>query len=603
MKTLLSILNCWGTRVGRAPIPGWNAKPPTIRMSSGTDADPAYLDASFDASKLTKPQLRSILGEHGVTELPPTNAKKEVLLALFEERVRARAGEIRRERAAVRASAKGITFLDKQSHPSPKVSPSKSRVASPAVKKSPVRRGRSRSRSASPVKEPLPIAIVDAPVKVKKGRSTGKSKEPRGRSKSAARRSAGPLVSSTPIRELEKALPSRTDSPASATLKLQRRLGYIASVNNMPLAQEAIIYAESPSRMKGISRPGSWGLGRPLRWLGSLAVSLLQLGIVLALTLMAAVYLRWKFVYPLPYCDTGSPAPPMYPEVDLTTSLKSLCLACPDHGTCTRGRLACAEGYIKRSRWLLLGETCTPDWQRFSKAEALVKTIKTVLRERQGAFQCRQCPSPALPDQALRAALTAPRFHRAAWAGPDFDSYYRLAILDIVKDPEHHGLKLMGNEQQRILLSSVAKFSWRCQLYMFAEAHRPQLIFVSCALLAAVYLYLRLKRSVWERRKVDELVQTVLQCLAEQDALNRRDPSRPSTLSVPQLRDALFMNASVGEKARLWPKVCAAIAANANVRESVMAIKGEQHRVWEWIGMDVLTPFTKLQTAELRTAA
>jgi hypothetical protein len=118
---------------------------------------------------------------------------------------------------------------------------------------------------------------------------------------------------------------------------------------------------------------------------------------------------------------------------------------------------------------------------------------------------------------------------------------------------------------------------------------------LAVALALSIYLYIKWRVGSWERRKVDELVQTVLQCLAEQDALNRRDPTRPSTLSVPQLRDALFMNAPVRDKTRLWPQVCAAIALNSNVRESVMSIKGEQHRVWEWIGMDVLAPFTKLQ--------
>jgi len=34
------------------------------------------------------------------------------------------------------------------------------------------------------------------------------------------------------------------------------------------------------------------------------------------------------------------------------------------------------------------------------------------------------------------------------------------------------------------------------------------------------------------------------------------------------------------------------ISQNSNVRESVMSIKGEQHRVWEWIGMDVLSPMS-----------
>ena len=71
------------------------------------ESDLAYLDPGFDASKLTKPQLRSILAEHGVTNLPPTTAKKEVLLGLFETHISGKAEEIKRARKAVKASGQG----------------------------------------------------------------------------------------------------------------------------------------------------------------------------------------------------------------------------------------------------------------------------------------------------------------------------------------------------------------------------------------------------------------------------------------------------------------------------------------------------------------
>ena len=234
-----------------------------------------------------------------------------------------------------------------------------------------------------------------------------------------------------------------------------------------------------------------------------------------------------------------------------------------------------------------------------SKAEDLAKKIKQVLRERQGSFQCRQCPTPTMTEQALKTALRS-RFKKAPWATADFDSYYKLALQELAKDPEGHSLKILGGTEegeQRLFLSTVAILSYRCQLYLvtsaFIEAYRFYLIAISLLAVLAIYQYFKWQWSRAEKRKVDELVQTVLQCLAEQDALNRRDPTRPATLSVPQLRDALFMNAPASDKTRLWPKVCDAISNNSNVRESVMSIKGEQHRVWEWIGMDVLAPFTR----------
>lgn len=65
-----------------------------------------YLDPSIDASKITVPELRSILLKHGVTY--PSSAKKPVLLGLFEENVLPQAASIQKTQSRTKRSARGI---------------------------------------------------------------------------------------------------------------------------------------------------------------------------------------------------------------------------------------------------------------------------------------------------------------------------------------------------------------------------------------------------------------------------------------------------------------------------------------------------------------
>lgn len=127
----------------------------------------------------------------------------------------------------------------------------------------------------------------------------------------------------------------------------------------------------------------------------------------------------------------------------------------------------------------------------------------------------------------------------------------------------------------------------------FYRAYRFKIWTGGLVIAALVVTWYHLKSKSKNARKVEELMQAVLQILAEQDALNRRDPTIPSSISIHQIRDALFFKSSARQKTHLWPLVCKAIGRNSNVRETVMSIKGEQHRVWEWIGSDVLSPLIR----------
>ncbi|KGG51497.1 hypothetical protein DI09_33p140 [Mitosporidium daphniae] len=69
------------------------------------------LAPDFIPSKLTKPQLRSLLLEHGnisMDDFPSISAKKDTLIEIFEERILRRAPEILSTHRAAYASSSGI---------------------------------------------------------------------------------------------------------------------------------------------------------------------------------------------------------------------------------------------------------------------------------------------------------------------------------------------------------------------------------------------------------------------------------------------------------------------------------------------------------------
>ncbi|KAH7091166.1 Man1-Src1p-C-terminal domain-containing protein [Paraphoma chrysanthemicola] len=65
-----------------------------------------YFEPGVDPSKITVPELRSILLKHGVTY--PSSAKKPVLVSLFNESVAPQAAKVQRQHARTKRSTRGI---------------------------------------------------------------------------------------------------------------------------------------------------------------------------------------------------------------------------------------------------------------------------------------------------------------------------------------------------------------------------------------------------------------------------------------------------------------------------------------------------------------
>ncbi|KAJ3067566.1 hypothetical protein HDU98_009217 [Podochytrium sp. JEL0797] len=169
----------------------------------------------------------------------------------------------------------------------------------------------------------------------------------------------------------------------------------------------------------------------------------------------------------------------------------------------------------------------------------------------------------------------------------------------------------------------------RRTLHHLAQRYWPQIVGTSICLLLAMAGYQRARVQRREEVVVAAIVEDVLDCLHAESENHRVDPRRfpVSGLSVAMVRDH-FVTVAVGSgaagktgkvgagvldaygfvaaldkegrsmwtvadshmKARVWKKVSKCVVRNANVRESVMEVQGEEDLVWQWIGSFALSP-------------
>lgn len=158
------------------------------------------------------------------------------------------------------------------------------------------------------------------------------------------------------------------------------------------------------------------------------------------------------------------------------------------------------------------------------------------------------------------------------------------------------------HEEKYRFMALVPSFSLFCAVKVHGrrglQRYAVPLFFSSLALTVSLFLLSRSRARKRRQSAAAQLKAAVLQKLVEQEYLNRTDPVHfPSTVPALQLRDALLplVDAwdgalSLADKKIVWRLVSGSITSDSSVRESVAEWKGEQVRVWEWIGSAVLSP-------------
>jgi hypothetical protein len=121
-------------------------------------------------------------------------------------------------------------------------------------------------------------------------------------------------------------------------------------------------------------------------------------------------------------------------------------------------------------------------------------------------------------------------------------------------------------------------------------------------IIAAYFGQLRRARQRIENKRVAELVTIALDALRNQELAHHTDPiTAPQPyLSSLQLRDLILQDEhSVSTRARLWKMVEKIVEGNVNVRTNLEEInKGDEMRVWRWIGGSGLRKRLTLQMEE-----
>lgn len=107
--------------------------------------------------------------------------------------------------------------------------------------------------------------------------------------------------------------------------------------------------------------------------------------------------------------------------------------------------------------------------------------------------------------------------------------------------------------------------------------------------LVGLVIYLKRRRSkmIKENMRISSLVSKVLEHLANQEIQHYNDPVTYPQLYIPSahLRDMLLPDIhDPVRRTMLWSRVARIIENNSNIRCQVREIKGEPHRIWEWVG-------------------
>lgn len=158
------------------------------------------LAPDFIPSKLTKPQLRSLLLEHGnisMDDFPSISAKKDTLIEIFEERILRRAPEILSTHRAAYASSSGIISVASDGSER-RLSSGSANFSSENPFQSPVR-SVARGRTTTPVKE-------------KASKSDGKVRSRSRASSTARKRSSNPRSSTSSDKKKEVGTKRRSSS-------------------------------------------------------------------------------------------------------------------------------------------------------------------------------------------------------------------------------------------------------------------------------------------------------------------------------------------------------------------------------------------------------
>ncbi|KAG8874645.1 inner nuclear membrane protein enriched at telomere/subtelomere region [Tulasnella sp. 331] len=259
------------------------------------------------------------------------------------------------------------------------------------------------------------------------------------------------------------------------------------------------------------------------------------------------------------------------------------CTTCPTRAICTPDSVICQPPFILKPHWVsknipgisrlldgmpLLGSvafppTCVEDREKLRRIGGLVKGMENWLAVERGRKICSgvkvvpgvgggEAKAFGLEVEALRVSATKSTNRSES----DADDLFEKAIAEL----ERYGAIVKSEDTD---------------LY---EIRRR-----------------RINSSI-EDIKVKQLVEEALDTLEDRELAYHADPvSTAEPYVVPvHLRDLILRDEhSPSGRQRVWEKVMKVVEGNANVRTNMEEVRGEDTKVWRWIGSTAGTPVAR----------
>ncbi|KAG8879542.1 inner nuclear membrane protein enriched at telomere/subtelomere region [Tulasnella sp. 332] len=301
------------------------------------------------------------------------------------------------------------------------------------------------------------------------------------------------------------------------------------------------------------------------------------------------------------------------------------CTTCPTRAICTPDSVICQPPFILKPHWVsknipgisrlldgmpLLGSvafppTCVEDREKLRRIGGLVKGMENWLAVERGRKICSgvkvvpgvgggEAKAFGLEVEALRVSATKSTNRSES----DADDLFEKAIAEL----ERYGaiVKSEDTDGTEYAAAVRADFNLACRLRVEARnlwaAYRNYVFGLLLSLLSLYEIRRRRINSSIEDIKVKQLVEEALDTLEDRELAYHADPvSTAEPYVVPvHLRDLILRDEhSPSGRQRVWEKVMKVVEGNANVRTNMEEVRGEDTKVWRWIGSTAGTPVAR----------
>ncbi|KAF9437787.1 inner nuclear membrane protein enriched at telomere/subtelomere region [Entomortierella beljakovae] len=284
------------------------------------------------------------------------------------------------------------------------------------------------------------------------------------------------------------------------------------------------------------------------------------------------------------------------------------CIPCPDHAICENSDELpiCAPEYILKPQLLSFGNVfpITPvcvlnkakEYQSLQVADAAEKLLHIYAGNIECSLSSDKTPIKSAEYRNRRSIAyddlrsQVEQLKDDNVSDEDFSQYWDRAIKELRQRTDKVSFEQGINGEERIRSLKPQK-SLGCRIRQTLVRWIVKSKFVILALISSalcgVLIHVHITKRHKQSRVVSGLVQNVFSKLSDQahyyyvDPVIYPEPYLPRT----QLRDALLSEVeSPSRRQEIWSKVESVVERNSNVRTSSQEVRGELHKVWEWIG-------------------